>query len=59
MLVAGDHLKVSGREVTVNGQLAIDALEDQQQFQVCGRGPTRKAPFARRAPARAAGVSRS
>ena len=37
MLVAGEiALKVSGREVTVNGQLAIDALKTNNSFRAVG-----------------------
>ena len=37
MLVAGEiTLKVSGREVTVNGQLAIDALKTNNSFRAVG-----------------------
>ena len=37
MLIAGEiKLKVSGRDVTVNGQQAIDALRTNNSFKVTG-----------------------
>ena len=40
LLVAGDvKLKVSGKEVTVNGQQAIDALKNNNAFKPIGVAP--------------------
>ena len=52
MLVAEIKLKVAGREVTVNGQQAIDALETNNAFKSVGVSLREERPAMRSWPRR-------